>query len=173
MVGDIVPGKRNAPTGHETKRGDATVIVLGGGLAVTSALFAAYMLYAGPFKPGADGFSLINLARNAPAPDDSAADPIITGSVRSVPAISRLNDIPAWFNLPGRAIDYRLKDVVADKAYVDITSGNDSFTWMVDRGGLMPGIGKVSEISRDQGGWVLRTGRVRISQHGAELMAED
>ena len=178
MVENFVPGRREARVRtrvarREARGSDVMSVLIGGSLACASALFASYMLYSGPFKPGTEGFSLISLVRTrAPENVELVADPITTGSISSS-AINRLDEIPAWFESPGRPIDYRLKGVVSQKAYVDISSGPDLFTWEVDRGGVMPGIGKVSEIRQEQGEWVLRTGRVRISQRGVELTPQE
>lgn len=151
-------------------RGEIAVVLIGGSLAVSSAVFAAWMLYQGPYQPGAGDFNLIELVRNTGA--NAEADEIVTGSIGAPSAITAEKDIPQWFNVAGRAIDYRLKAVVADKAFVEISSGPDNFTWAVNRGGTMPGLGKVSEISVKDGKWVLRAQKVQISERGAELSAQ-
>jgi hypothetical protein len=159
-------------------RGDAGVIVIGSLLAAAAALFAARMLYSGPGAPGQD-FRLIELAANretaatAALPGESDADPITTGSLPDERVISSPGDVPDWFGQPGRPVRYRLRGVVSGNALVDISSGASYFIYRVERGGVLPGLGRVDDIRYRNGGWQIITPRARTSSAGTVLMREE
>lgn len=158
-------------------RGEASVIVFGIMLAGAAAAFAGVMLYTGPLLPGRD-FRLADLAANRqndaawPGPADSAADPIITGSLPDPAIVSSPRDVPQWFSEPGRPIDYRLRSVSQGNALVDVSSGPLLFTYKVEPGGLLPGLGRVRTIGFQDGSWQIITGRTRISSTGAKLVRD-
>ncbi len=161
-----------------TTRGDATVITIGVMLAAAASAFAGYMLLNRPSAPGDADFRLIDLAANRQnngkpfGAEIIEADPVTTGSIRADAIITSPGDVPDWFERPGRPIGYRLLSVERNAAFVDVSNGADRFTYKVESGGTVPGIGRVRSIGRQDGRWQVLTERTRISDRGVELTGE-
>lgn len=159
-------------------RGDGTVATIGVMLAAAASAFAGYMLLNRPSAPGGADFRLVDLAANRQndgkplGAEIIEADPVITGSTRTDTVITSPRDVPDWFERPGRPIAYRLLTVERNAAFVDVSSGADRFTYKVERGGTVPGIGAVQSIGRKDGRWQVLTERTRISDRGVELAGE-
>ena len=164
-------------TKPQEPRKDAGIITVGLMIAGAAAVFAGAVLYTGPLLPGRD-FQLIDLAANRQndgtplGASEELADSITTGSINEPPVIDQPSLVPGWFREPGRAVRYRLRTAGETSALVDVSSRSDKFIYRVERGGLLPGLGRVRSIGRENGRWLILTERTRISSAGAELVGE-
>lgn len=141
-------------------------------LAFFAAFFAGYMvLYGPPQRTG--NIPEVNVALE---PFDTARsklghydtlDPIVTGSVTksSGAAQGASRAAPELFPA-GQYLSYKLRAVVQNTAFVDISNGRSIVTLPVEVGVLIPGAGKVLRFERRRGKWIVVTGSSEISERG-------
>jgi hypothetical protein len=142
-------------------------------LAFFSASFAGYMVMYGP----PDGNSNIPAVTVALEPFDTsrtklgnydALDPIVTGSITKDANATDKEANQAVLDLlrTDQHLRYNLRTVFQNTAFVDISNGHSSITLPLERGTLIPGVGKVLRFEKRKGKWVVVTGSAEISEEG-------
>jgi hypothetical protein len=141
-------------------------------LAFASASFAGYMVLYGP--PGIQENSaaarvdleLFDPSSTQPAGSNSF-DPIVTGSLAGASGDGRSENRALWeFLEQGRLVQYKLREIRAGTAFVDVSNGASSATFAVERGAMLPGVGPVLRFERRKGIWVIVTPSTEITQDG-------
>ena len=152
--------------------GDILLNVVSVVLAFFSAFFLGYMVIYGPPERTGD-FPAVSVALQ---PFESSRsklgqydtlDPIVTGTV-SKSGESGENPRRAAFALLKSSpyLKYRLRTVIRDTAFVDISNGRSTVTLPVEVGELIPGAGNVLRFERRRNKWVVVTGSSEISERG-------
>ena len=141
-------------------------------LAAFSGLFAFYMVMYGPGdgQPTVPKVTLalqpFNTLRDKLGNHD-ALDSIVTGSLSKTDGADSINELQLA-NLPkaGQHLQYNLRTVFQDTAFVDVTNGQSLITVPITRGAILPGAGKVLRFEQRGTRWVLITSSVEISEDG-------
>jgi hypothetical protein len=141
-------------------------------LAFFSASFAGYMVLYGP----PDGTNKITTVSVALEPFDASRiklgqydtlDPIVTGSIRKDDgAGGTANRAASELFQSDQHLNYKLRAVVRNIAFVDISNGRSVVTLPVEVGALIPGIGTVQRFERRGGKWIVVTTASEISEAG-------
>ena len=158
--------------------GDIALNVVSIVLAGFSASFAWYMAMYGP-SDGNDSAQAVTVALE---PFDTTRtklgrhdllDPIVTGSVTK-PAGSgkEASRGAADLQQKDQHLRYNLRSVFHDTAFVDVTNGRSVITVPVERGALLPGIGKVLRFEKRQDRWIVVTSSAEISAEGMVTLRE-
>lgn len=152
--------------------GDILLNVVSVVLAFFSAFFLGYMVIYGP-PERTDKFPSVSVAlqpfeaSRTKLGQYDTLDPIVTGTV-SKSGESGQNLRRAAFELlrADPYLKYRLRTVIRDTAFVDISNGRSTVTLPVEVGELIPGAGNVLRFERRRGKWVVVTGSSEISERG-------
>lgn len=141
-------------------------------LAVFAASFAWYMIAYGPGddKEGIPKVTLALQPFGAPLVKLGTydnLDPIVTGSISRLSSNDPHTILQAFKLAPGNAhLQYNLRAVFQDTAYVDVTDGKALVTVPVAKGDPLPGIGNVLRLEKRQGRWTLVTESAEITEEG-------
>jgi hypothetical protein len=139
-------------------------------LAVFSISFASYMVMYGP----GDGQQSVPKVTVALQPFDTsreklgsfdALDPIVTGSVSKTEDGDGNQQISGLLKT-GLHLQYNLRTVLQDTAFVDVSNGQSLITVPIARGAILPGVGKVLRFEQRGSKWVLITSSAEISEDG-------
>lgn len=141
-------------------------------LAFFAAFFAGYMVLYGPPKRTGN-IPTVNVALE---PFDTTRsklgyydtlDPIVTGSVTKSPGADQEASRAAPELFPaGQHLSYKLRTVIQNTAFIDISNGRSIVTLPVEVGALIPGAGNVLRFERRRGKWIVVTGSSEISERG-------
>ncbi|MDP1701114.1 MAG: hypothetical protein Q8L53_09210 [Aestuariivirga sp.] len=141
-------------------------------LAFFSASFAGYMVMYGP--PDRSGNApMVGVALE---PFDTSRtklgqydtlDPIVTGSITK-DADSGKSAKRAALELfqADQHLNYRLRTIVQNTAFIDISNDRSIVTLPVEIGVLIPGVGNVLRFERRGGKWIVVTSTSEISESG-------
>ena len=145
-------------------------------LAFFSASFAGYMVMYGP----PDGTGNIPTVSVALEPFDTTRtklgqydtlDPIVTGSITKPTDTGRsANRAALELFQADQHLNYKLRTVVRNTAFVDISNGRSIVTLPVEVGGLIPGVGNVLRFERRGGRWIVVTSTSEISEAGMAVV---
>lgn len=141
-------------------------------LAFFSASFAGYMVMYGP--PDRSGnIPTVSVALQPFEASRSKLgkydmlDPIVTGSVTKGGGSGKDPRRAALELLQADPyLKYRLRTVIQDTAFVDISNGRSIVTLPVEVGEVIPGAGNVLRFERRRGKWIVVTGSSEISEKG-------
>lgn len=152
--------------------GDIALNVVSVVLAFFSASFAAYMVMYGP----PDGTGNIPTVSVALEPFDTSRtklgqydtlDPIVTGSVTKAADTGKsANRAALELFEADQHLSYKLRAIVKNTAFVDISNGRSIVTLPVEVGVLIPGVGNVLRFERRGGKWIVVTSTSEISEGG-------
>jgi hypothetical protein len=141
-------------------------------LAFFSASFAGYMVMYGP----PDGTGTMPTVSVALEPFDTsrnklgqydALDPIVTGSItKAADAGQSANRAALELFETDQHLNYKLRAIVQNTAFVDISNGRSIVTLPVEVGVLIPGVGNVLRFERRGGKWIVVTSTSEISEAG-------
>ena len=141
-------------------------------LAAFSVSFASYMVLYGP----GDGQPTVPKVTLALQPFDTsrdklgnhdALDSIVTGSVSKKDDADGVDDRQfSDLSKTDQHLQYNLRTVFQDTAFVDVTNGQSLITVPITRGTILPGAGKVLRFEQRGTRWVLITSSVEISEDG-------
>jgi hypothetical protein len=141
-------------------------------LAFFSASFAGYMVMYGP----PDGANKIPAVSVALEPFDTsrtklgqydALDPIVTGSITRDDGSGKTgNRAASELFQSGQQLNYKLRAITQNIAFVDISNGRSIATLSVEVGAPIPGIGTVQRFERRGGKWIVVTTTSEISEAG-------
>lgn len=141
-------------------------------LAFASASFAGYMVMHGPPEVQENSpAARVDLELFDPSntrPDGSNIyDPVITGSLKEGSGGGKSENRALWkFLEQGRLVQYRLREIRLDTAFVDVSNGVSETTFAVERGAMLPGVGPIVRFERRKGAWVIVTPSTEITQEG-------
>lgn len=141
-------------------------------LAFFSASFAGYMVMYGP--PDRDGnIPTISVALE---PFDTSRtklgqydtlDPIVTGSITKAGDTGKsANRAALELFEESQHLNYKLRTIVQNTAFVDISNDRSVVTLPVEVGVLIPGVGNVLRFERRGGKWIVVTSESEISEAG-------
>jgi hypothetical protein len=140
-------------------------------LAFFSASFAGYMVMYGP--PERSGNAMVSVALE---PFDTSRtklgqydilDPIVTGSItRNDGAGKSAQSAALELVQANQHLSYKLRTIVRNTAYVDISNDRSLVTLPVEVGVLIPGVGNVLRFERRGGKWIVVTSTSEISEDG-------
>jgi hypothetical protein len=157
--------------GPSLTAGDIALNVASVVLAFFSASFAGYMVLYGP--PDGNNKTTVSVALE---PFDTSRiklgqydtlDPIVTGSIRKDDGAGRAaNHSASEFFQSDQRLNYKLRAVVQNIAFVDISNGRSAVTLPVAVGANIPGIGTVQRFERRGGKWIVVTTSSEISEAG-------
>lgn len=152
--------------------GDILLNVVSIVLAFLSASFAGYMVMYGPPDRTGD-FPAVSVALQPFEASRSKlgkydmVDPIVTGSVTKSGGTGKDPRRAALDLLKADPyLKYRLRTVVQDTAFIDISNGRSSVVLPVEVGEVIPGAGNVLRFERRRGKWIVVTGSSEISEKG-------
>ena len=141
-------------------------------LAFFSASFAGYMVMYGP----PDGTGNIPTVSVALEPFDTSRtklgqydtlDPIVTGSITKATDTNKsANRAALELFEADQHLNYKLRTIVQNTAFVDISNGRSIVTLPVEVGVLIPGAGNVLRFERRGGRWIVVTSTSEISEAG-------
>jgi hypothetical protein len=141
-------------------------------LAFSSASFAGYMVMYGPSGRNAS-IPTVNVALQPFEPSGTKLgqydmlDPIVTGSVtRSGGTGKDARRAALELVQVDPYLKYKLRAVIRDTAFIDISNSRSTVTFPVEVGELIPGAGEVLRFERRRGGWIVVTGSSEISERG-------
>jgi hypothetical protein len=151
---------------------DIAVNVVSVVLAFFSASFAGYMVMYGP----PDGTGNIPTVSVALEPFDTSRtklgqydtlDPIVTGSITKATDTGKsANRAALELFEADQHLNYKLRSIVQNTAFVDISNGRSIVTLPVEVGVLIPGVGHVLRFERRGGKWIVVTSTSEISEAG-------
>jgi hypothetical protein len=152
--------------------GDIALNVVSVVLAFFSASFAGYMVMYGP--PDRNGnLPMVSVALE---PFDTSRiklgqydilDPIVTGSITKDAGSGKSAQSAALELVQANQhLSYRLRTIVRNTAYVDISNDRSLVTLPVELGVLIPGVGNVLRFERRGGKWIVVTSTSEISEAG-------
>jgi hypothetical protein len=96
-----------------------------------------------------------------------ALDPIVTGSLSKADGADGVgNRQLADLLKTGQHLQYNLRTVFQDTAFVDVTNGRSLVTVPIALGAILPGVGKVLRFEQRGTRWVLITSSAEISEDG-------
>jgi hypothetical protein len=140
-------------------------------LAFFSASFAGYMVMYGP--PERTGNAMVSVALE---PFDTSRtklgqfdilDPIVTGSItKDTGAGKSAHSAALELFQADQHLNYRLRSIVQNTAFVDISNERSIVTLPVEVGVLIPGVGNVLRFERRGGKWIVVTSTSEISEAG-------
>jgi hypothetical protein len=152
--------------------GDIALNVASIVLAVFSVSFAGYMVMYGP-GDGKDSASKVTVAlepfdkSRAKLGNQDALDPIVTGSIAKTDGFDRgVDHRLVELSKVNQRLQYNLRTVFQDTAFVDVTNGRSIVTLPIEKGALLPGAGRVVRFERRSDKWVLITTSAEISEDG-------
>ena len=152
--------------------GDIALNVVSIVLAFFSASFAGYMvMYGPPERTGNNPAVSVALepfdtSRTKLGQYDTL-DPIVTGSItKAADAGKSANRAALEFFEADQHLNYKLRAVVRNTAFVDISNGRSIVTLPVEVGVLIPGVGNVLRFERRGGKWIVVTSASEISEAG-------
>jgi hypothetical protein len=141
-------------------------------LAFFSASFAGYMVMYGPPERTRNG-SMVSVALE---PFDTSRtklgqydilDPIVTGSITKNDGSGKSAQSAALELVQANQhLSYKLRTVVRNTAYVDISNDRALVTLPVEIGAPIPGVGSVLRFERRGGKWIVVTSTSEISEGG-------
>lgn len=141
-------------------------------LAFFSASFAGYMVLYGP-PEGTDNIPTVSSALE---PFDNSRsklgyydtpDPIVTGSVtKSAGAEKEARRAVLELFWADQHLNYKLRTIIQNTAFVDISNGRSIVTLPVEVGVLIPGAGNVLRFEKRRGKWIVVTSSSEISEMG-------
>jgi hypothetical protein len=141
-------------------------------LAFTSASFAGYMVMYGPPQKLGDtpaasvSLELFDPSRTEPDGLDSL-DPIVTGSIaKGTGGDKKINRATFEVLYPDQRVRYKLRAIVENTAFVDVSNGASTVTLPVETGAVLPGVGRVLRFEKRKGHWILVTLSTEISEQG-------
>lgn len=141
-------------------------------LAFFSASFAGYMVMYGPPERSGN----VPMVSVALEPFDTSRtklgqydvlDPIVTGSITkdSGTGMSARSAALELYRTD-QHLNYKLRTIVQNTAYVDISNDRSLVTLPVEVGVLIPGVGNVLRFERRGGKWIVVTSTSEISESG-------
>lgn len=140
-------------------------------LAFFSASFAGYMVMYGP--PERTGNPMVSVALE---PFDTSRtklgqydilDPIVTGSITKNDGSGKSAQSAALELVQAdQHLTYKLRAIVRNTAFVDISNDRSLVTLPVEVGVLIPGVGNVLRFERRGGKWIVVTSTSEISEAG-------
>jgi hypothetical protein len=141
-------------------------------LAFFSASFAGYMVMYGPPERNGDP-SMVSVALK---PFDTSRaklgkydilDPIVTGSITKNDGSGKSAQSAALELVQAsQHLSYKLRTIVRNTAYVDISNERALVTLPVEVGVPIPGVGNVLRFERRGGKWIVVTHTTEISEAG-------
>jgi hypothetical protein len=141
-------------------------------LAVFAASFAWYMITYGPGDSNGSVPKATLALRPFAAPDVKLGtydniDPIVTGSITQSPPDGLRHNRRAFDLAQGNLhLQFNLRAVFQNTAYVDVTNGKALVTVAVIKGDELPGIGNVLRLEKRQGRWIVVTTLAEITEEG-------
>jgi hypothetical protein len=158
--------------GSKLTASDIALNVVSVVLAFFSASFAGYMVMYGP--PERSG--KVPMVSVALEPFDRSRtklgqydilDPIVTGSITRDDGSGKSAQSAALELVQANQhLSYRLRTIVRNTAYVDISNDRSLVTLPAEVGALIPGVGNVLRFERRGGKWVVVTSTSEISESG-------
>lgn len=140
-------------------------------LAFFSASFAGYMVMYGP--PERAGNSMVSVAlepfetSHAKLGQYDILDPIVTGSITRDDGSGKSAQSEALELFQAdQHLTYKLRTIVRNTAFVDISNERSLVTLPVEVGVLIPGAGNVLRFERRGGKWIVVTSTSEISEEG-------
>lgn len=140
-------------------------------LAFFSASFAGYMVMYGP--PERTGNPMVSVAlepfetSHTKLGQYDIFDPIVTGSITKNDGSGKSAQSEALeLFLADQHLTYKLRTIVRNTAFVDISNERSLVTLPVEVGVLIPGAGNVLRFERRDGKWIVVTGTSEISESG-------
>ena len=140
-------------------------------LAFFSASFAGYMVMYGP--PERTGNQMVSVAlepfetSRAKLGQYDILDPIVTGSITKNDGSGKSAQSAALELVQAdQHLTYKLRTIVRNTAFVDISNDRSLVTLPVEVGVLIPGVGNVLRFERRGGKWIVVTGTSEISEAG-------
>jgi hypothetical protein len=141
-------------------------------LAFFSASFAGYMVMYGPPDRTRDP-SKVSVAlqpfdtSRAKLGQYDILDPIVTGSItRNDGSGKSAQSAALELVQANQHLSYKLRTIVRNTAYVDISNDRSLVTLPVEVGVLIPGVGDVLRFERRGGKWIVVTSTSEISEGG-------
>jgi len=141
-------------------------------LAFFSASFAGYMVMYGP----PDRTGNVPVVSVALEPFETSRtklgqydilDPIVTGSItRDDGSGKSANSAALELFQADQHLTYKLRTIVRNTAFVDISNDRSIVTLPVEVGVLIPGVGNVLRFERRSGKWIVVTSTSEISDSG-------
>jgi hypothetical protein len=141
-------------------------------LAFFSASFAGYMvMYGPPDRRGNAPMVSVALQPFETSPTKlgqyDTLDPIVTGSItKDDGSGKRTNRAALELFQADQHLTYKLRSIVRNTAFVDISNNRSIVTLPVEVGVLIPGAGNVLRFERRSGKWVVVTNTSEISEAG-------
>jgi hypothetical protein len=159
-------------SGTKLTAGDILLNTVSVVLAFFSASFAGYMVMYGP--PDRSGSAPTVSVALQPFENSHSklgkydiVDPIVTGSITRSGGTGKDPRRAAIELLQADPyLKYRLRTVIQDTAFIDISNGRSSVTLPVEVGEVIPGAGNVLRFERRRGRWIIVTGSSEISEKG-------
>ena len=158
--------------GSKLTASDIALNVVSVVLAFFSASFAGYMVMYGPPERSGNG-STVSVALE---PFDTSRtklgqydilDPIVTGSITKSDGSGKSAQSAALELVQANQhLSYKLRTIVRNTAYVDISNDRSLVTLPVEIGVLIPGVGNVLRFERRGGKWIVVTSTSEISEFG-------
>ena len=140
-------------------------------LAFFSASFAGYMVMYGP--PERTGSPMVSVAlepfdtSRAKLGQYDILDPIVTGSITRDDGSGKSAQSAALELFQAdQHLTYKLRTIVRNTAFVDISNERSLVTLPVEVGVLIPGVGNVLRFERRGGKWIVVTSTSEISESG-------
>jgi hypothetical protein len=140
-------------------------------LAFFSASFAGYMVMYGP--PERTGNPMVSVAlepfdtSRAKLGQYDILDPIVTGSITKNDGSGKSAQSAALELVQAdQHLTYKLRAIVRNTAFVDISNDRSLVTLPVEVGVLIPGVGNVLRFERRGGKWIVVTSTSEISEAG-------
>lgn len=141
-------------------------------LAFFSASFAGYMvMYGPPDRTGNVPIISVALQPFETSPTKlgqyDTLDPIVTGSITKDDGSGKSASRAALELFQAdQHLNYRLRTIVQNTAFVDISNDRSIITLPVEVGVLIPGVGNVLRFERRGGKWIVVTSTSEISEAG-------
>ncbi|CAN0488829.1 unnamed protein product, partial [Phaeothamnion confervicola] len=139
-------------------------------LAFFSASFAGYMvMYGPPDRTGKAPVVSVALEPFETSPTKlgqyDTLDPIVTGSItKNADSGKSAQSAALELFQTDNHLNYKLRTIVRNTAFVDISNDRSIITLPVEVGVLIPGVGNVLRFERRSGRWIVVTSTCEISE---------
>ncbi len=158
--------------GTKLTAGDIAINVVSVVLAFFSASFAGYMVMYGP--PERTGKTPVVSVALEPFETSTTKlgqydtlDPIVTGSItKDAGSGEGASRSALELFQSDQHLNYKLRTIVRNTAFVDISNDRSIVTLPVEVGVLIPGVGNVLRFERRSGKWIVVTSTSEISESG-------